>query len=44
MPEIAILLIKQDMGVNNAEARSILEESTEIGEILNEREDNRIDC
>ena len=44
MPEIAILFIKEDMGVNNIKVRSILEESMEIGEILNEREDNYINC
>lgn len=44
VPEIAVLLIKQDTSVNNAEARAILGESTEIGEILNEGEDDRIDC
>lgn len=44
VPEMAMLLVKEDMSVNDAEARSILEESTEIGEILNEGEDDRIDC
>ena len=39
-----MLLVKEDMSVNNAEACSILEDSTEIGEILNEGEDDRIDC
>ena len=36
MPEIAILLVKEDISINNAEARSILEESADIREILNE--------
>ena len=42
--EMAMLLVKEDMSVNDAEARSILEESTEIGEMLNDREDDQIDC
>ncbi len=44
VPEMATLLVKEDMGVNDVEARSILEESTEIGEILNEGEDDLIVC
>ena len=44
MPEMATLLIKEDMSVNDGEARSILEESTEIGEILNEYEDDNVNC
>ena len=43
VPEMTMLLVKEDIGVNKVEARSISEESTEIGEILNEGEDNRID-
>ena len=43
MPEIALLLVKEDIGVNNVKARSILKENIEIGEILNEGENNRID-
>lgn len=34
VPEMAMLLVKEDLGVTDVEARSILEESTEIGEIL----------
>ena len=34
VPELAVLLIKDDMQVNDAEARTILNESAEIGELL----------
>ena len=43
VPEKAMLLMKEDMSVNNAEARSILEGSTDIGEMLNDGEDDQID-
>ncbi len=35
VPELAVMLIKEDMGADDAVARRILEESTEIGELLN---------
>ena len=44
VPEIALLLVKKDIGVNNIKARSILKEYTEIKKILNEGEDDHIDC
>ncbi len=42
-PEMAMLLIEEDMSVSNTEVRSIFNESTETGEILNKGEDNQID-
>jgi len=44
VPEMAMLLVKKNISVNDAEARSIVEESADIGEILNEGEDDCIDC
>ena len=39
-----MLLVSKDIYFNDAEARCVLEESTEIGEILNKGEDDCIDC
>lgn len=35
VPELSVLLVKEDMGVDDQEARQILRESIEIGEKLN---------
>lgn len=42
VPELAVLLIKQDMNVDNQEARQILRDSTEIGNRLNAAENDTI--
>lgn len=42
VPELAILLVKEDMGVDDEEARVILQESIEIGDLLNEEEEEVI--
>ncbi|KAK4100599.1 hypothetical protein N658DRAFT_497043 [Parathielavia hyrcaniae] len=36
VPELAVRLITEDMGVGEGEAREILAESTEVGELLND--------
>jgi hypothetical protein len=35
VPELSVLLVKEDMGVNAEDARQILRDSTDIGEKLN---------
>ena len=35
VPELTVLLVKEDMGVDDEDARRILRDSTEIGEKLN---------
>jgi len=42
VPELAVLLVKEDMGVDDEEARGILQESIEIGDLLNEEEEEVI--
>lgn len=40
VPELAVMLVKEDMSVDDDErAREILRESVEIGDLLNEEED-----
>ena len=36
VPELGVRLVMEDMGVTEQEAREILEESTEVGELLND--------
>lgn len=38
VPELAVQLIKEDMSVSDEKARSIMEESCAVGELLNEEE------
>ena len=40
VPEMAMMLVKEDMGVDDAELCRILEESSEIGELLNDDGDD----
>lgn len=42
VPELAVLLIRQDMHVDSQEARQILRDSTEIGNRLNAAENDTI--
>ena len=43
VPELAVLLVKEDMGVDDDEsARVILQESIQIGDLLNEEEEDVI--
>ncbi|KAL9040982.1 MAG: hypothetical protein Q9214_004275, partial [Letrouitia sp. 1 TL-2023] len=41
-PELAMLLVKDDMGVDDEQARVILRDSADIGNLLNEEEDEVI--
>jgi hypothetical protein len=43
VPEVAVLLVKEDMKVDLQQARRILAESWELGELLNEEADERVD-
>lgn len=43
VPEVAVLLVKEDMKVDLQQARTILAESWELGELLNEEADERVD-
>lgn len=42
VPELTVLLIKEDMKVDSERARQILKESTDIGNKLNAAEDDQI--
>lgn len=42
VPELVVMLVKDDMHVDEEQARVILEDSTEIGHLLNEEEDEAI--
>ncbi|KAL8917634.1 MAG: hypothetical protein Q9172_005756 [Xanthocarpia lactea] len=42
VPELAVMLVKDDMDVDEEQARVILSESSEIGHLLNEEEDEVI--
>lgn len=41
-PELAVMLVKDDMKVDEEQARTILKESSEVGNLLNEEEDETI--
>ncbi|KAL8686824.1 MAG: hypothetical protein Q9218_006840 [Villophora microphyllina] len=41
-PELAVMLVKDDMKVEEEQAREILKESSEVGNLLNEEEDEII--
>lgn len=41
-PELAVMLVKDDMNVDEEQARVILGESSEIGNLVNEEEDEVI--
>ena len=42
VPELATLLVMDDMGVDAEEARKVLRESIEIGNFLNEEQDDEV--
>jgi RTC4-like domain len=42
VPELAVLLIKEDMNVDSQDARQILRDSTDIGNRLNAAENDQI--
>ena len=39
VPELAVALVREDMGVDADKARAILKESADLGELVNEEED-----
>lgn len=41
-PELAVMLVMQDMGTDEEGARAVLRDSTEVGNLLNEEEDEII--
>lgn len=41
-PELVVMLVKDDMNVDEEQARVILEESSEIGNLVNEEDDEVI--
>lgn len=41
-PELAVMLVMQDMGTDAEGARAVLRDSVEIGNLLNEEEDDVI--
>jgi hypothetical protein len=43
VPEVAVLLVKEDMKVDMQQARKILAESWELGELLNEEADEKVE-
>lgn len=42
VPELTMMLVKEDMKVNDETARQIIRDSTEIGELLNEQPNDEI--
>ena len=42
VPELAVLLVMEDMHVDEENARAILRDSIDIGDLLNEEEDEMI--
>lgn len=42
VPELAVLLIKDDMGLDEDRAREVMRDSVDIGNLLNEEEDETI--
>lgn len=43
VPEVAVALVKEDMGVGEKRAREILKESLELGELLNEEAHEQVE-
>lgn len=43
MPELSVLLVKEDMGIGDESARQILRESMEIGDRVNSDESDVIE-
>lgn len=43
VPELAVCLVEGDLGVDAGSARSVLAESLEVGELLNEEVDERVE-
>ncbi|KAK2773140.1 hypothetical protein FQN53_004254 [Emmonsiellopsis sp. PD_33] len=43
VPELAVMLIKEDMGVGDSEARQVMRDSMQIGNLVNEQPDDFIE-
>jgi hypothetical protein len=43
VPELTVMLVKEDMVVGDDDARRIMRESMEIGELLNEQPDDVVE-
>lgn len=43
VPELTVMLVTEDMDVDDEDARKILRESTEIGDLLNKEEEDYVD-
>lgn len=43
VPELTTLLVKEDMGVDDEEARQIIQDSMEIGDLLNQQPDDAVE-
>jgi hypothetical protein len=43
VPEVAVALVKEDMGVDEKRAREVLKESLELGELLNEEAHEQVE-
>ena len=41
VPEVALMLIKEDLGVDEERAREVMEESAEVGDLLNPQEEEK---
>lgn len=42
VPELAVMLVKEDMNIEDADARQIMRDSMEIGNLINEQPDDII--
>ena len=42
VPELAVCLIKEDMQIDDDEARKVLTESTKVGRLVHEEEEERV--
>ncbi|KAM5443702.1 hypothetical protein MferCBS31731_001476 [Microsporum ferrugineum] len=43
VPELTTMLVKEDMGVDDEEARQIIQDSMEIGDLLNQQPDDAVE-
>lgn len=42
VPELTVMLVKDDMDIEDADARQVMRDSTEIGNLINEQPDDII--
>lgn len=43
VPELAVMLVMEDIGVDDEQARVVLKESAELGELLNAEKEDKIE-